>query len=50
MKKSGNTFDVDTIFKADGAFEHVFGASKAKLIPANKVAMEKGAEAARKCM
>lgn len=42
--------EVDSIFKPGGAFEHVFGANKAKLIPANKVAMEKGAEAARKFM
>lgn len=38
---------VDSIFAPGGAFEHVFGASKAKLIPANKIALEKGIECAK---
>ncbi|MCI1959875.1 MAG: 2-oxoacid:acceptor oxidoreductase family protein [Clostridia bacterium] len=37
----------ESIFASGGAFEHVFGASKAKFIPGNKVAFEKGMECAK---
>lgn len=37
----------ETIFQEDGAFLHVFGANKAKLIPANRAAFERGAECAK---
>lgn len=37
----------ESIFKEDGAFLHVFGANKAKLIPVNITAFERGAEYAK---